>query len=260
MANLSEVQSALKQGDRQKAAQILKTLLKERPSADAWVMAARMTNNPDTARQHLQRALALEPKHVKARDMLRDLGGQQKSVSGNLMEEVVIGLEDFGKDTRILSKFAPKQRMMIAIGLFGMIFLAMIVLVVNLLRPVETPPPPVMGTPVPSFTVAGDALISHLTASGLSLESIQKVEPEANLPISEQIALTVLDAAGSRNATIYLYADLDGLFNDRERLADLTKNGSNVIIYQTAALVYPADLESSAATALETAFNSAPVS
>lgn len=260
MANLSEVQSALKQGDRQKAAQILKTLLKERPTADAWVMAARMTNNPDTARQHLQRALTLEPKHVKARDMLRDLGGQQKSVSGNLMEEVVIGLEDFGKDTRILSKFAPKQRMLIAIGLFGTIFLAMIVLVINLLRPAETPAPPPIGTPVPSFTIQGDALVNYLTTSGLSLESVQKVDPEPNLPITEQVALTVLDAAGSHNATVYLYADLDGLFNDRLRLAELTKNGSNVIIYQTAALVYPADLESSAATALETAFNSAPVS
>lgn len=259
MANLSEVQSALKQGDRQKAGQILKAVLKERPSADAWVMAARMTNNPDTARQHLQRALTMEPKHVKARDMMRDLGGTQKGVSGNLAEEIRIGLEDFGKDNRFIGNLAPKQRMMVAIGLFGAIFLTMIVLVINLINPSEPKPPP-LGTPIPSFTVEGDTLVSYLTASGLSLESVQKVDPEANLPITEQIALTVIDAAGSHPATIYLYADLDGLFNDRLRLAELTQNGSKVIIYQTAALVYPAELESTVATALETTFNSAPVS
>ena len=49
MANLTEVQMALKQGDKAKATQLLKVILQKNPSADAWVMAARMTSNPENA-------------------------------------------------------------------------------------------------------------------------------------------------------------------------------------------------------------------
>src|SRR5690349_6050771 len=109
MANLTEVQMALKQGDKAKAAQLLKTVLHNNPSADAWVMAARMTSSPDTAKQHLHRALAFNPKHVKARDMLRDLGGTPMSTSSaitnGLMPALQAELQKFGEHKPLLKKF-----------------------------------------------------------------------------------------------------------------------------------------------------------
>src|SRR5690348_5549009 len=114
MANLSEVQLALKEGDKAKANQLLKTILQKNPSADAWVMAARMTNNPENAKLHLQRALAFDSKHVKARDMLRDLGVQPMSSSaaltGGLLTGIVSELEKFGANKPLLRNFSPKQR------------------------------------------------------------------------------------------------------------------------------------------------------
>src|SRR4051812_44525924 len=106
MANLTEVQMALKQGDKAKATQLLKVILQKNPSADAWVMAARMTSNPENAKLHLQRALAFDSKHVKARDMLRDMGVQPMSASaaltGGLLPAFRSELEKFGANKPIL--------------------------------------------------------------------------------------------------------------------------------------------------------------
>ncbi len=254
MANLTEVRTALKGGDKQKAAQILKVVLKEKPSADAWVLAAKLSSNPDTAKQHLQRALSFDSKHATAREMLRDLGGEQKSYHANLMEEIKIGMEDFGQNSRLLSRLNPSQRVALITGVFVLVLISSGLLLANLTRPAEVEKREL--PPVPTVAViATDSLLSSFTDSGLNIADVHKVDPLPDTPITEQVEMTIQDTAGSHPATVYLYADIDGLVNDRLRLTSLGTS-NKIVVNQTAVLVYPLEVDSTTADSLESIFNS----
>ncbi|MFZ0548003.1 MAG: hypothetical protein WAM60_21335 [Candidatus Promineifilaceae bacterium] len=254
MANLTEVRTALKAGDKQKAAQILKVVLKEKPSADAWVLAAKLSSNPDTAKQHLQRALSFDSKNATARDMLRDLGGEQKSYHANLMEEVKIGMEEFGQNSRLLSRLNPNQRVILVTGVFVLVFITSGILLANLARPAEVEQREL--PPIPTVAViATDSLLTSFSGSGLNIADIHQVDPLPDTSISEQVEMTVQDAAGSYPATVFMYTDIDGLVKDRLRLASLGAS-NRIVVNQTAVLVYPLEVDPVTADSLESVFNS----
>jgi hypothetical protein len=260
MANLTEVQTALKQGDKAKAAQLLKTILQERPSADAWVMAARMTSNPETAKMHLQRALAFDSKHVKARDMLRDLGGKPLSTSaaltGGLLPAIHSELEKFGENKPVLRNFSPNQRMITALSLYTVVIAVMLVALSSLL---STPPVP----PAPDITVfptfQGDTLVNQWTSEGLTIDKVENVIQEPNVRSKETLNILIKDETGKHTVTVFLYADVAGIVNDGARLSPLTADGKNKMdIIQTAVILYPADLSEATVSLLANAFNTAP--
>jgi hypothetical protein len=260
MANLTEVQMAFKQGDKAKATQLLKTVLHERPSADAWVMAARLTSNAETAKTHLQRALAYDPKHVKARDMLRDLGGTPMSASsaltGGLLAAIRTELEKFGANKPVLRNFSPSQRMMTAISLYVVVFAVMLVAVSSLLAsPVVTPPPALTVFP----TYQGELLISQWTTEGLNLSKVENIAQKPGELSKETLNFVVTDDAGKHQITVFLYGDAAGVVDDGHHLTPLTADGKNKMdLLQTAAIIYPADLNEFTHSLLVSAFNPAP--
>ena len=69
---LYAVVTAFKSGDRQQARHLIHPLLKQ-PTSDRWYMAALLSKSPQQARSCLQRALALDPDHDKARERLQQL-------------------------------------------------------------------------------------------------------------------------------------------------------------------------------------------
>jgi hypothetical protein len=258
MANLAEVKTALKQGDRQKASQLLKSVLQDRPTADAWYMAAQMAGSKETAMKHLQRALTLDSRHTKSRDMLRELGGEQKGIHHNLLEEVQVGMGEFGQNSRFLSRLEPKQRAIIASALFGFIGIAIVTLLVNLVRqPPPTPTPEFIPAPT-AVILASDVVRSHFTGSGLVIADIEVLAPPTDTPVSEQVVLTVQDTVGPHEVTIYMYPSIDGLVNDRLRLAEFDA-ANNIVVNQNAVLIYPTSVETAVASSLETVFNSVPL-
>jgi len=260
MANMIEVQTAFKQGDKAKAAQLLKTVLHEHPSADAWVMAARLTSNPETAKTHLQRALAYEPKHVKARDMLRDLGGAPMSTSaaltGGLLPAIRAELEKFGANKPILKNLSPNQRMITALSLYTVVIAVLLVTISSLFTPpYVTPPPPITVFPV----YQGETLISQWTTEGLKLSNVENVTQKPEELSKETLSFMVTDDKGSHQITVFLYADIAGVVDDGHHLAPLTADGKNKMdLHQTAAIIYPADLNEVTHSLLVRAFNPAP--
>ncbi len=260
MANLTEVQTALKQGDKAKANQLLKTILQQHPSADAWVMAARMTSNPETAKLHLQRALAFDSKHVKARDMLRDLGGTPQSASaaltGGLLPVFRSELEKFGANKPILRDFSPNQRMITAISLYTVIIAVMLVMLTSILTPAAPLELPDV-TPVTVFQ--GDTLISQWTTEGLNITDLVNVAQAPDVLSKEQIEFSVTDDKGLHKVNVFLYKDVAGIVNDGHRLTGLTAAGKNKLdIIQTAVIIYPADMNEITISLLESALNPAP--
>ncbi len=260
MPNLSEVQTALKQGDRAKASQLLKTILHEHPTADAWVMAARMSSNPETQKLHLQRALAFDSKHVKARDMLRDLGGKPMSTSAALTSGLIPAiqneLEKFGANKPLLRDFSPKLRMMTALSLYTVIIAVALLMLSTLLTPAPVPEKPVI-TPITVFQ--SDTLINQWNTAGLNISKLVNVAQEPNVLSSEQFNFTVTDDKGNHNVSVFLYKDIAGIVNDGHRLTPLTAEGKNKLdILQTAVIIYPADMNEMTVSLLESAFNPAP--
>ncbi|MFW5709095.1 MAG: hypothetical protein ACOCX5_02625 [Chloroflexota bacterium] len=70
---LNQVKRAIRQGDKQQARVLLKPLLKENPSADAWTLAAMVTDTREQAIKCLKRALAIDEWHTDANRMLSQL-------------------------------------------------------------------------------------------------------------------------------------------------------------------------------------------
>lgn len=257
MANLTEVQIAFKQGEKNKAAQLLKEVLHTNPSADAWVMAARMTSNPDTAKQHLQRALAFNPKHVKARDMLRDLGGTPMSASAafssGLLPALRAELQKFGANKPLLKNFSPQQRMITAISLFAGIFIVMAVMLTTLFN---TPPAPIPPEITAVTVYESDTLISHWTASGLNISNLAHVEQAEGAHSKDEITFMVTDETGPHLITALLYNDVAEIVADRVRLAALAADGTQFVGYiETAAIVYPSDLNEATVNLLLSSLN-----
>lgn len=260
MPNLSEVQTALKQGDRARANQLLKTILHEHPSADAWVMAARMSSNPENQKMHLQRALAFDAKHVKARDMLRDLGGQPMSTSaaltGGFLPGIQRELEKFGANKPVLRDLNPKMRMVTALSLYTVVIAVTLVVLGTLLTPAPIPEPPAI-TPITVYQ--SDMLIDQWNTAGLNISKLVNVGQEPNVLSSEQVNFTVTDDKGKHNVSVFLYKDVAGIVNDGHRLTGLTADGKNKMdILQTAVIIYPADMNEVTVSLLEGAFIPAP--
>ncbi len=260
MANMTEVQMAFKQGDKAKAAQLLKTVLHEHPSADAWVMAARMTSNPETARMHLQRALAFDSKHVKARDMLRDLSGTPMGTSaaltGGLLPAIRAELEKFGANKPILRDFSPSQRVMTALSLYTVVIALMLMAISSLFISPEAPPAPTI-TVIPVYQ--SDVLVNQWTTEGLNISNVENTAQAPEALSKETLNFMVTDAVGSHQVTVFLYDNVAGIVNDGQHLTALTADGKNKMdILQTAVIVYPADMNEATVTLLVSAFNAAP--
>ena len=260
MANMTEVQMAFKKGDKAKATQLLKIVLHEHPSADAWVMAARLTSNPETAKLHLQRALAFEPKHIKARDMLRDLGGTPMSTSaaltGGLVSTLQAELEKFGANKPILRNFAPRQRMITAISLYAVVITLMLVMISALLTPPDVPPLP---TPTVYTVYEGDTLVSQWNTSGIKISDLVKVAKTPEMLPKEQIDFTITDDKGPQKVNVLLYNDVASIVNDRLRLKKISEDSKVKLDFiQTAVIIYPADMDAATVSLLESVLYPTP--
>ena len=71
--SLDKVRRALKANDRATARKLLKTILQTEPSADAWTLAALVTDDRDQQIKCVRKALQLDEWHTDANRMLSRL-------------------------------------------------------------------------------------------------------------------------------------------------------------------------------------------
>lgn len=86
---LRPVVEALRQGDPQTARRLLGPVLLEQPSADAWYLAARLSDDREQQIAHLRQALALDNWHSRADRMLTALEGVKPVPAAALPPEPV---------------------------------------------------------------------------------------------------------------------------------------------------------------------------
>ena len=72
--DLIPIMRAIHDGDKSRARQLLKTLLRSKPSAEAWYLASQVTEKPAHEVECLKSAVAVDPRHTDARRRLAELG------------------------------------------------------------------------------------------------------------------------------------------------------------------------------------------
>lgn len=75
MDKIEKARATLKAGDTTKATQMIRWLLRHEPSADAWVLAAELTDDRMEKIRHLRQALALDAWHKEANRLLYKIEG-----------------------------------------------------------------------------------------------------------------------------------------------------------------------------------------
>lgn len=71
--SLTPIKRAIRAGDQARARRLLKPVLQDEPSADAWTLAAMVTETNDQAIKCLRKALAIDEWHSEANRMLSRL-------------------------------------------------------------------------------------------------------------------------------------------------------------------------------------------
>lgn len=105
-STLADIQAIAEAGDQNRAQAMLKELLKQHPTADAWVLAAQWTQHPERKIQCLRQALRLDEWHTQANRLLHQLeGATPRSVPETKREwDNQIGVKDFKQIDRSKSR------------------------------------------------------------------------------------------------------------------------------------------------------------
>lgn len=255
MATLASVQLALKEGDKKQATQLLKLVLKEHPSPNAWYMAARLTDDKGLAIKYLKRALTMDPNHIKSRDMLHRLGGKHTGISGSVMDGIRSEVDQIRQGEHTLSRMTYRQKLMLAASVSLLLVVIVISVAVNLfgIRIGGGSSRPEGDT----INVYADVMISHFDASDLDIIKFESVPPPENTAIREQFILTLADSAAWHEIKIYLYNEPTDLLDDQDFLAEqvIFDNG---VVYRNAVMIYPPALETEVSKLLEDTFKSIP--
>ncbi len=174
MFTLKDVRAAMKQGDMPRAVEIIKTILKENPSADAWYQAARMSTDNANAQSCLRQALMLDPKHGPSLTLMRSLGGESKTFFGHLSDEIIIMIYEQSDKSLLLRRF-PRQAQLAVVGVATALiligFLVSSAMLVSSLRAAMPQPYP---TVEPVKLVSVEEMLDRFSQSGLEMLDVQE--------------------------------------------------------------------------------------
>jgi hypothetical protein len=250
MATLIEVQDALEDGDKRSAIRILKVLLQEKPSAEAWYMAAQITRDEDKAITYLNRALVANPTHRNSLEMLNRLGVSQKHFSTMLREETFGFLSAQSQRSPLLRWMRPEFRFL-AVGMLLAVVVYAFIFVFSAVRTATQGPVIAEVAPVAQsvdYVVVND-ILARFGSSDLEYVVLDVLD-NTRVAQSRSIRLTVKDASNVwHNVTVQVYNSITALINDRHNLNEQSEF-ANVVSDANAVMVYPIALTGEDATRL----------
>ncbi len=71
--NIQQIAKLIKDGDHVQALELLRTELRDHPTADAWFLAAHLASSRERKIAFLEKALALDPLHERSYQALEKL-------------------------------------------------------------------------------------------------------------------------------------------------------------------------------------------
>ena len=215
---LGEINTAITSKNRKEAATMLQKLIKDKPSADAWFLAAKLTKERHKKVQYLRTALVLNPKHRKSLEYLGQIGEQTTGVHGVLVTGLMHTWQDQVNKSPLLRNLSPRVRMAVGIG----IFLTMVITVGLILSTALSMRGPNVSSQGPTepaieyFTAA--SVVDYFDASSLDIMFINQ-EQDASIG-KNIINLDIRDAGNrSRTVTILVYDSVASILSDQDTLA-----------------------------------------
>lgn len=251
MPTVLDVRSALAKGDKKEASRLLEAILRDEPTADAWYMAAQMTSNEDTAVKYLRRALMIDPDHRLSRDMMRRLGGTDKSASGIFVDEFGTWLRQQGDRSPILKYLSPSLRLVILVlllvGLVGAVVAAFSYVQDNQPEPI----PEIGPTAAPQQFVTSEMVLNTFRNNGINVYGVERIE-DVRMTEGSWTRFSVSGGGAVYTIELLVYDTLSDLFRDQERVSN---TGTNVYhLYGNALLGYPPSMDADFANMLKGVF------
>lgn len=118
---LGEIHTAIRMDNRKQAATLLQVLLEQKPSADAWYLASKLTNDQTKKIRYLRTAIFLDPKHHKSLDYLRELG----EGSGGLHHIIAGGVGDLlqeqANSSFLLRNLSPTMQRVVGVMILAVL-------------------------------------------------------------------------------------------------------------------------------------------
>gem|GEM_PF-6118898 len=279
MAKVSDVKNAINRGDKKQALKLLKETLTKNPSAEAWYLAAQLSNDDTKKKQYLQRALKLDKRHVKSLNMLNDLGSTTQQSSDGFLTRAWYFVEDFGQDSRLLGGMGHYQRISIVLSTFVMVIAGFLVILSSIFSGSDASTPPVVerleAEPLP-FNLETDTFINHFESSELTIEQIDQIELSdeekvlqvemdnglgtivtRTFNITNQYILKIADAEQTHDVTVQFY----GSFLEASYHQIVLKGeaeDTSIEYLNNSILIYPQVLNEATAQTLIDVYRDAP--
>lgn len=255
MAMLLDVYNAMETGDNVSAMRLLAEVIQQEPSAQAWYIAARLTNDRDKALRHLKRALLLDPHHTESLALLSRMNEDTTLTLQDIKEEVVQTLEYEHKRLPVVRNLSKSQALVGALAL-AVVVIAALVLVASVLRPdgpslvPDQAPQAAQVRIVPVSTVW-----QHFQNSELPIHSMGR---GADAGARHSIDITIRDTSGQLvPVTVFIYDNIPAIINDGAALDAYEAQGT-LVGAANARLYYPPALSSYMARQLENTFRAIP--
>lgn len=125
MSNLDAVRLAIQAGNKPKARQLLKPILKDEPSADAWTYAAMLVDDNKQAIGCLKRALAMDEWHTAANRMLSQL---QAVDTSTIQKEIPLQTRPEPTSELEESRRKIRARLILVVILVGLLIVTVLIL------------------------------------------------------------------------------------------------------------------------------------
>lgn len=249
-STLGDIKSALRQNDRQTAIDLLADTLREKPSADAWYLAATLTHDHAKKVKCLQTALFMDPKHIKSKDLLRELGEKPAGVHRFFASELIYFIHEQSQKSPLLRRLpVPLQ-----VASFFSVIVIFLVLFGVLLSVLIPPAGPTLSAEAPPAQavdyISTSDVMDHLYSNELEIMYMTETEQGAK----QSIRLDVRDTEGTLRAVeIFVYDSISALIDDRTSLS-IYEQYSNVVAHSNAVLTYPHEVPEEFATYLISVF------
>jgi len=244
---LGEVRTAVTTQDRKQASEMLQTLLKEKPTADAWFLAAQLTKDRNKKVQYLRTALLLDNTHRKSIDWLRELG---EDVDGNTLfiRSFLHELQEQANKSPFLRPFPPAVQAVIGVGI-AIFLVVMFGLIASKLIVAGGPALSSDGPDVAaSDFIQTPQVLDAFNGSGIDILFVEQKRDE--VVGKDIIELDIRDEGNrSRLIEVFVYDSVKAILDDQNRLG-VYDQATNVIAHANMIVVYPLDLSETTTTTI----------
>ena len=246
--SLAQVQALAQKGKRAEANALLKRIIQQQPSADAWYVAAKLTEDSKLASKYLQRALMYDPNHRHAHAMLRELRGRdvhQAEIAGTVAFDLLKEVQNFGLNRSylrpLMEPIGPWGRTAVVVGLFAFIVFFNLRMIGFMNEPdtaaaaADEFRPVLVQADVPALRqMDTEPLVTHFSSLGFG---VQVLPAPAESFALQMVELYINDSGATQAIQIYLYDYAEGTLIDGIAYAagqtdkSYRIDGSTIVVY-----------------------------